>query len=122
MRILILEDEPDSAKLLGDLFAIAGHETAIARDGNAGLVLLSSQDFDGVLLDLVLPRTNGWEFLDAMDLGTHVVPVIVVSGYADVEPPSPYHHVPVVRKPYAFPELLALCEKNFGGSKPCSAE
>lgn len=115
MNILLLEDEPDAAQTLLRLFRAAGHDLTLCDNGKQGLFLLTTQEFDGVLVDLVLPQLSGWEVIDAVkaELAHKRVPLIVVSGYAWVVPKETFAGVPVVTKPYDFNHLLRLCEKTF---------
>ena len=59
-RILIVEDEPDIQELLRAYLRDAGYETAVAGDGVTALALFQSQPFDLVLLDIMLPRMDGF--------------------------------------------------------------
>ena len=59
-RILIVEDEPDIQELLRAYLEDAGYQTAVAGDGVAALELFGAQPFDLVLLDLMLPKIDGF--------------------------------------------------------------
>ena len=59
-KILIVEDEPDIQELLRTYLEDAGYETAVAGDGVAALSLFQSRPFDLVLLDLMLPKIDGF--------------------------------------------------------------
>ena len=59
-RILIVEDEPDIQELLRAYLEDAGYQTAVAGDGVAALALFGGQTFDLVLLDLMLPKIDGF--------------------------------------------------------------
>ena len=58
--ILIVEDELDIQELLGAYLRDAGYETAVAGDGVEALRLFQSQPFDLILLDLMLPKVDGF--------------------------------------------------------------
>jgi len=60
-RILIVEDEPDIASVLADDLRVEGYESVIAADGEAALRLAREQSWDLILLDLMLPRKDGFE-------------------------------------------------------------
>ncbi|HEV2391216.1 MAG TPA: response regulator transcription factor [Verrucomicrobiae bacterium] len=63
MRILVVEDEPD---LLGSLLQALreeGYAADAAPDGEEGLYKAESNDYDAVVLDIMLPRIDGWELL-----------------------------------------------------------
>ena len=59
-NILIVEDEPDIQELLCAYLQEAGYGTAVAGDGVAALDLFQSRAFDLVLLDLMLPKIDGF--------------------------------------------------------------
>jgi DNA-binding response OmpR family regulator len=65
-RILIVEDEPALLRGLTDTFAGLGYEVLTASNGAAGLDLALTQSPDLVLLDIMLPRVNGYEVCRAI--------------------------------------------------------
>jgi len=60
-RILIVEDEPDIAFGLQEDLTRHGHETQVAADGDAGVCLGRDEDWDVILLDLMLPGRDGFD-------------------------------------------------------------
>jgi DNA-binding response OmpR family regulator len=60
-RILIVEDEPALVRGLQDAFAAKGFDVLTARDGAAGIDLALEKKPDLILLDIMLPRVNGYE-------------------------------------------------------------
>ena len=60
-RILVVEDDADSADILSDLLQIWGFTARVARDGPAALIGCRNEAFDVVLLDLGLPFISGRE-------------------------------------------------------------
>jgi two-component system, OmpR family, alkaline phosphatase synthesis response regulator PhoP len=60
-RILLVEDEPGLVVTISDLLAAEGYEVEHAIDGEAGLAKAVSGGFDLVLLDVMLPRRNGFD-------------------------------------------------------------
>ncbi len=61
MRILIIEDEQSIAELERDYLKISGFDCDIAGDGEQGLALALSTDYDLIILDLMLPGLDGFE-------------------------------------------------------------
>ena len=59
-NILIVEDEPDIQELLCAYLKDAGYETAVAGDGVEALALFQARPFDLVLLDVMLPKIDGF--------------------------------------------------------------
>ena len=60
-RILIIEDEESIAELEKDYLELSGFEVEIENDGEAGLAKALHEDFDLLILDLMLPGVDGFE-------------------------------------------------------------
>ena len=60
-KVLIIEDEVSIAELERDYLEISGFEVDISTDGKEGLEKALSEDYDLVLLDLMLPGLDGYE-------------------------------------------------------------
>jgi two-component system alkaline phosphatase synthesis response regulator PhoP len=60
-RILLVEDEPGLQMTVSDLLASEGHLVETAGDGETGLARALSQDFDLIVLDVMLPKKNGFD-------------------------------------------------------------
>lgn len=58
-KILLVDDDKFFLKLMSDTFTGAGFEAVTAEDGAAGVEAYALQDFDAVILDLVMPRMGG---------------------------------------------------------------
>lgn len=61
MRILIVEDDPSVARFIEQAFKEAGYVTVVASDGDSAFRLASSQPFELILLDIMLPGMDGLE-------------------------------------------------------------
>lgn len=64
--ILVVDDEPDVRELFNITLKMAGHMTNTVQDGQEALEALSVELPDLILLDLMMPRVNGFEFLEAV--------------------------------------------------------
>jgi DNA-binding response OmpR family regulator len=109
-RILIVEDDEAIATGLALNFKLAGHATAIARDGDEALALAQAEDFALILLDINLPKRNGLEVLSTLRAADNLVPVIVLSardGEFDKVAALRLGADDYVTKPFALAELLA---------------
>lgn len=80
-RVLIIEDEPSIILSLEFLLQREGYETAAAMDGEEGLGLVGRWRPDVVLLDVMMPKRNGYEICRAIkaDPDLTSIPVIIVS-------------------------------------------
>ena len=58
-KILIVEDEPKLREVLSDFFCSRGEHAFQARDGIEALALMEEQEFDAVLLDIMMPKLDG---------------------------------------------------------------
>lgn len=85
MKILVVEDEEVLAKVLQEKLERSGYEVAIAADGEAALVRAKDFSPDAIVLDLLLPKKNGFEVLELLksDQGLKAIPVIVVSNLGE---------------------------------------
>jgi two-component system, OmpR family, alkaline phosphatase synthesis response regulator PhoP len=109
-RILIVEDDDAIATGLALNLKLAGHTTAIARDGVDALDYTEAEDFALILLDINLPKKNGLEVLTALRAADNLVPVIVLSareGEFDKVAALRLGADDYVTKPFALAELLA---------------
>jgi len=112
-RILIVEDDDAIATGLALNLKLAGRATSIARDGDQALEQIAAEDFALVLLDINLPRRNGFEVLSALRTTDNLVPVIVISarqGEFDKVNALRLGADDYVTKPFALAELLARIE------------
>jgi two-component system, OmpR family, response regulator len=63
MRILIVEDEPDLLRSLAQALREEGYAVDTAPDGEEGFYKAESYDYDAIVLDVMLPKLDGWEIL-----------------------------------------------------------
>jgi DNA-binding response OmpR family regulator len=80
-RVLITEDEPNIAESLTFILNREGYEVTTAVDGEAALQRLRSDPPDLMILDIMLPRLNGFEVLKQMkaDPALHALPVVILT-------------------------------------------
>jgi CheY-like chemotaxis protein len=84
MRILIVDDEPDFVSVVCELLTRAGHDVHGITDGRDTLETMAKDRYDAVILDVVMPRTNGLSMVHHIREQFPEVAVIVVSGIMDV--------------------------------------
>jgi len=85
--ILFIEDEPGLQRTLGDVLRRNGYKVINALNGEIGLKLLEKEKPDLILLDLVLPKMNGFEVLKELKANpeTKEIPVIVLTNLGTIE-------------------------------------
>ena len=86
-KILFIEDESALQKTLGDYLKKEGYEVVSALDGESGLRLAQSQKPDLILLDLILPKMDGFEVLKKLmkNPETKEIPVIILTNLERME-------------------------------------
>ena len=110
MRILVVEDEKKLAESLRKGLTAEQYTVSLAHSGEDGFYLATTQVFDLMILDILLPGRDGIEILGALRHGGIVAPVLVLTSRDGVEDrvrgldagADDY-----LVKPFAFPELLA---------------
>ena len=123
-RILIIEDEANNLDVARRIVRGAGHEALTATDGLAGLEIARRERPDAVLVDLLLPKLDGWSVTRAIreEPWAKKIPIIAVSALAmqaDRERAREAGCDDFVTKPYAPAELRVLLGKYFSdGSAP----
>lgn len=110
MRLLLVEDEPKVARFIERGMREEHYAVDVAPDGEAGLALALLHDYDVVILDVMLPRRNGFEVLAALRAARRPCRVLMLTARDSVEDrvrgldggADDY-----LVKPFAFAELLA---------------
>ena len=107
-NILIVEDEPDIQELLCAYLQEAGYGTAAAGDGVAALDLFQSRAFDLVLLDLMLPKIDGFGVCEVIRRQSQV-PILMLTALDGEEQQLRGFGLDIddyVTKPFSMPVLL----------------
>ena len=110
LRILVVEDEAKVARALKEGLQREQYEVSIARTGEDGFFQMTEQDFDLVILDIMLPKRDGFEVLKALRKQGKHTPVLVLTARDTLEDrvlglnsgADDY-----LVKPFAFAELSA---------------
>ena len=113
MRVLVIEDDREVAGYVRKVLAEAGHLAEVAVDGTEGLVMATSEEFDVLVVDRMLPRLDGLALVQALRASDCRVPVLILSALGEVT-----DRVRGLRaggddylaKPFAAAELLARIE------------
>jgi CheY-like chemotaxis protein len=89
--VLIIDDDEGIRTALAELLELSGYQVVAAGDGQDALELLADGlEPNAIVLDLVMPRMDGWTFLSRLraDPKFHGVPVVVTSAVASEAPPD----------------------------------
>ena len=119
--ILFIEDESALQKTFGEVLKQEGYQMISALDGESGLRLAKSQKPDLILLDLILPRVNGFEVLKRLkgDKETKDIPVIVLTNLDGVEDVDKVIELGattyLVKAEYSLEEVVEKIKKALGG-------
>lgn len=81
-KILIVEDDPSIQALLHDFIQEAGHSVVLASDGVEALAIYSGQSFDLVLLDIMLPKIDGYRVCEVVRQKSDI-PIIMLTALDD---------------------------------------
>ncbi|MGC4113707.1 MAG: response regulator [Myxococcales bacterium] len=113
--VMVVEDDPYLALTLKGILEDRRMEVVLAKDGQEALDLLGvTRVPDLIILDLVLPRLDGWNLLEILH-GVSPVPVIATSGLAQQE--LARHATVFLRKPLDLDELLGEVDRCLAASK-----
>lgn len=128
MRILIVEDEPDLLQSLAKALREEGYAVDTAEDGEEGVYKAESWAYDLIVLDVMLPKLNGWQVLEKIRKRKEVerpVPVLMLTARdrtADRVRGLDGGADDYLVKPFDLPELLAriraLIRRSAGVATP----
>lgn len=111
MRVLVVDDERDLRDGIAEVLEEVGHEVVTAANGAEALDRARQFGPAVILLDLMMPVMNGWQFLDAQNHDDVLcrIPVVVVSAASrGASSPAVVEHLP---KPFSVPRLLSVVDR-----------
>ncbi|MFC5448565.1 response regulator transcription factor [Paenibacillus aestuarii] len=114
-RILVIEDEERIARLLQLELVHAGYSIELAPDGAEGLRKALHNEWDLILLDILLPRLSGFDLIKAIreaDTHTPIIFVTACEATADIVNGLDLGAQDYVTKPFEMEELLARIRAN----------
>lgn len=112
--VLVIEDDANIRDVLKLALNFEGYEVITAKNGREGLDALQGQTKPGlILLDLMMPVMNGWEFVDELKERKtfNDIPIVVVSAYS--ERAKAIDCTDFVVKPLELETLLTSVNKNY---------
>ena len=110
MRILLVEDEPRMANVIAKGLRENTYAVDIAEDGDAALYQTSINDYDLILLDVLLPQRDGFEVCRELRTRGYATPILMLTARAAIDDRITGFDAGAddyLTKPFAFRELLA---------------
>lgn len=110
-RILIVEDEEHIARLISMALSHIGYSCEIANDGEAGADMIEQNRYDLILLDIMMPKIDGFELMEYIrDYGTPVIFITAKNSVADKVKGLKLGADDYITKPFDVSELQARVE------------
>ncbi len=111
--VVVAEDHPDLREVLGLILRHHGFDVALAGDGEEAVALVSARTPDLVLMDLMMPRMNGYQAIAAMNgAGPLPFPVVAVTASpASRQEVTSHGFVELLRKPVKAEDVVALVRR-----------
>ena len=111
--VMVVDDEPGVARMLGTFLQTAGHQASVFLDGAEAVEAFQKGEFDLVVVDLAMPGMDGWEVARRINEISPDVPIIVATGWnMTVDDGRDQGAVvsAVLRKPFVMGELAEAIE------------
>ena len=111
-RILVVDDDSQLRSVVSRLLITEGHDVSEAPSGEAAAAAVKANDYDLLIIDLVMPEKGGLETIMEIHNSSKVIPTIVMSGKIPVEDDAVnrlverYGAKGVLAKPFTNKELL----------------
>lgn len=118
-RVLICDDDPVILRLLQVNLELEGYEVLSAHNGQEALDIASAEHPDLVILDIMMPKLDGYQTCERLKAGddTKDIPVVFVSAKAqqsDIEKGKSYGVADYLTKPFDPTDLLEIVERLVG--------
>lgn len=108
LNILLVEDDPNLSMLLQDYLELVHYNTTLAKDGEEGLKLFKSGNFDLCILDIMMPKMDGFSLATAIREKDNSIPIIFLTAKSLKEDRiKGFHHGcdDYITKPFSTEEL-----------------
>jgi CheY-like chemotaxis protein len=110
--LLIVDDDPDLVRGLARLLRATGYPVRFATSGEEAISLAAQDPPAALIMDIMMPGTNGVEIYRQMKQRNPNLPVIFMTGYSDMEQTAREESgAAVLRKPVSLHDLLAELHK-----------
>lgn len=113
MRVLLIEDDSSVAQYIVKGFKESGYQVEHATDGKAGLIKATTENYDALIVDRMLPSVDGLTIIQTLRAANNMTPALILSALGEVD-----DRVKGLKaggddylvKPFAFAELQARIE------------
>jgi DNA-binding response OmpR family regulator len=125
MRILLIEDEPRIRAFLARGFGADGFAVEEAADGKTGLARALAEDYDLVVLDLLLPKLDGLSVMQELTEKRPELPVVILSARSDLRTKLKGFALGAndyISKPFSLDELLARARVQLRRRAPVAGD
>ena len=85
MKVLVIEDDLESADFVKEVLSDAGHLVDVANDGDRGLALARAGEFDALIVDRMLPKKDGLTLVREYRDSGGKAPALFLSALGDVD-------------------------------------
>ncbi len=115
-KVIVVEDEPDAAEMFAEMMRVSGYEVMKIFSSTPAIGIISAEQPDLVILDIMMPDVSGLEVLRFMRREPHLkgIPVILVSAKsmpADIQEGMDAGASRYLTKPVGFLELKSAVEE-----------
>jgi DNA-binding response OmpR family regulator len=115
-KVLIIEDNQDLQKIYKYAFEEGGYEARVSGDGLGGITEVVDYKPDVILLDIMMPEMNGYQFIEALNNNTSLkIPIVVVTNLTqDIDKQQALHagaSLFLTKAEYDGPDLVAKVDE-----------
>lgn len=121
MKLLVIEDEVKASEYLQKGLSESGYIVDLCHDGVDGLYHATTELYDLIILDIMLPKLNGWQVLQTLRSSEITTPIIMLTAKDQIDDRVKGFELGAndyLVKPYAFAELLARVQNALRQNKP----
>lgn len=121
-NILFIEDEAVMQKAVGEFLGVHGYKVIAALDGELGIAAAKNQKPDLILLDIILPKKDGFDVLRELrrDETTKSIPIIILTNLSQMNNVSEMMELGIttylVKSDQSLQDILAVVEKTLGSA------
>ena len=106
-RVLVVDDDPDIRELLFTALEDEGFEVVPAGNGQEALTVIQSFRPDVIILDLMMPVMDGWQFANELRARDEEIPLVLLSAARDLKTHAKaLSAADIIEKPFDLAELL----------------